>query len=154
MSLKKELLTMNTPHISHVRCQSSVVRAGKTAKCLPFGFSFPNCLQTICLLSTFSMLLILVKLQFSFFLFFFFFFWFLGPHSWHTEVPRLGVHSGVRLPAYTTAHGKAGSLTQWVRPGVKPATSWLLVRFVSTVPRWEVWSFLSHLVQKLCLTDF
>ena len=27
---------------------------------------------------------------------------FLGPHPWHREVPRLGVESVLRLPAYTT----------------------------------------------------
>ena len=37
----------------------------------------------------------------------------------------------------TTVHGNAGSLTHWVRPGIKPATSWLPFRFISTVPRWE-----------------
>ena len=33
----------------------------------------------------------------------FFFFCFLGPHPWHTKVPRLGVKSELKLPAYTTA---------------------------------------------------
>ena len=28
---------------------------------------------------------------------------FLGPHLWHTEVPRLGVESELQLPAYATA---------------------------------------------------
>ena len=32
---------------------------------------------------------------------------------------------------YTTAHGNARSLTHRVRPGIKPTTSWLLVRFVN-----------------------
>ena len=32
-----------------------------------------------------------------------FFFSFLGPHSQHTEVPRLGVELELQLPAYTTA---------------------------------------------------
>ena len=27
----------------------------------------------------------------------------LGPHSWHMEVPRLGVKSEQQLPVYTTA---------------------------------------------------
>ena len=39
---------------------------------------------------------------------------------------------------YTIAHGNAGSLTHWVRPGLKPATSWFLVRFVSIVPLREL----------------
>ena len=32
-----------------------------------------------------------------------FVFCFLGPYSWHMEVPRLGVESELQLPAYTTA---------------------------------------------------
>ena len=81
--------------------------------------------------------------------FFFFFssFCFLGLHLWHMEVPTLGVKlelSGPPMPqaqqhqiravssTYTTAHGNAGSLTQWARPGIKSASSWMLVRFVST----------------------
>lgn len=30
-------------------------------------------------------------------------FLYLGPHSWHTEVPRLGLESELQLPADTTA---------------------------------------------------
>ena len=30
------------------------------------------------------------------------FFFFLGPHSWHMEVPRLGIKLELQLPAYTT----------------------------------------------------
>ena len=37
---------------------------------------------------------------------------------------------------YTTAQGSAGSLTHWARPGIRPTTSWFLVRFVSSVP-WQ-----------------
>ena len=33
--------------------------------------------------------------------------------------------------SYTTAHGSAGSLIHWARPGIEPATSWMLVRFVN-----------------------
>ena len=39
---------------------------------------------------------------------------------------------------YTTAHGNAKSLTYWVRPGVKPASSWMLARFICTEPQWEL----------------
>ena len=55
----------------------------------------------------------------------------LGMRPWHVEVPRLGVESELQLRAYTTAHGNAGSLTQWSRPGIKPASLWILVRFVN-----------------------
>ena len=37
----------------------------------------------------------------------------------------------VASATYTTAHGSAGSLTHWSRPGIEPATSWFLVGFVN-----------------------
>ena len=56
---------------------------------------------------------------------------------------------------YTTAHGNARSLTHWVRPGIEPETSWFLVRFVFTVPQWELpglslflWSLYTALVTR------
>ena len=55
----------------------------------------------------------------------------LGPHLWHMEVPRLGVKLGLQLPAYTTATTNIGSLTHCVRPGIKPAFPWTLVRFLT-----------------------
>jgi len=78
-----------------------------------------------------------------------FFFVFPGPHPQHMEVPRLEVKLELQLPAYTTAtatwdratsvtyttaHGNAGSLSHWVRPGIKPASSCMLFRFVSAEP--------------------
>ena len=41
--------------------------------------------------------------MYTFFSLFFFFFVFLGPHSQHMEVPRLGVKSELQLPASTRA---------------------------------------------------
>ena len=67
----------------------------------------------------------------------FFFFFFLGLHLRHMEVPRLGVWSELQSLAYTTAQGNTGSLTHWARPGIKPATPWFLVRFVSAAPQQE-----------------
>ena len=32
---------------------------------------------------------------------------------------------------YTTAHSNAGSLTHWVRPGIKPSSSWIPVWFLT-----------------------
>ena len=32
---------------------------------------------------------------------------------------------------YTTAQGNTRALSQWARPGIKPATSWSLARFVN-----------------------
>ena len=85
----------------------------------------------------------------SFFLsfFFFFFFVFLGLNPQHIEVPWLGVELELRLLADTTAtamldlslicslqytsHGSTGSITHWARSGIEPASSWMLVRFVT-----------------------
>ena len=66
------------------------------------------------------------------------------------EIPRLGVRWELQLPAYTTAtairdlscdhnlhHGSAGSATHWARPGIKPASSWILVGFITTEPQRE-----------------
>ena len=39
---------------------------------------------------------------------------------------------------YTTAHGNAGSLTHWVRPGIAPPFSWILVSFVTAELQWEL----------------
>ena len=43
---------------------------------------------------------------------------------------------------YTTAYGNAGSLIHWVRLGIIPASSWILVRFVNcwaTTRTSDVW---------------
>ena len=40
---------------------------------------------------------------------FFFFPIFLGQHSWHIEISRLGVKSELQLPAYITSHSNARS---------------------------------------------
>ena len=32
---------------------------------------------------------------------------------------------------YTTAHGNTGYLTHWARPGIEPASSWILVGFIT-----------------------
>ena len=46
---------------------------------------------------------------------------------------------------YSTAHSYAGSLTPWVRPGMEPVSSWMLVRFVTIQPQWGLpFSFLSN----------
>ena len=57
-----------------------------------------------------------------------------GPHPQYMEVPTLGAESELELPAYTPAHGNAGSLTHRARPGIKPASSWTLVGFITTEP--------------------
>ena len=81
------------------------------------------------------------------------FFCLLGSYLQHMEVPRLGVESEWQLPAYTTATATPGLscvcalhhsswqrwiLTHWARPGIEPASSWILVGFVSAVPQREL----------------
>ena len=46
----------------------------------------------------------------------------------------------------TTAHSNAGSLTHWMRPGIKPSSSWILIRFVTTEPQREFLDALFKLV--------
>ena len=76
-------------------------------------------------------------------------FCFLGLHPQHMDVPRLGVELQLKLPSYATAtampdlshvraEGNARSPTHWVRPGIKPTSSWILVEFVSASPQWEL----------------
>ena len=59
---------------------------------------------------------------------------------------------------HTTAHGNAGSLTHWARPGNGPTSSWMLVGFVTTESQLELhkkkniyifrlsWMFLGHVI--------
>ena len=47
---------------------------------------------------------------------------------------------GIRTESatYTTAHGNTRSLTYWARPGIKPMSSWIPVRFATTEPLREL----------------
>ena len=90
------------------------------------------------------------KLSLSLSLFFFFFFFFFGlfravpeaygssqaKSNWNCSCwlkPQPQQHGVWATPAtYTTAHGNARSLTQWVRPGVRPTSSWILVGFLTS----------------------
>ena len=82
-------------------------------------------------------------------------YFYLGLHAQHMEVPSLGVqldwnYSRWPMPqpqqcqiwamsvTCRTAHGNARFLTHWVRMGIEPEFSWMLVRFFSTKPQWEL----------------
>ena len=43
-------------------------------------------------------------------------------------------------------HSNAESLTHWVRPGIEPASPWIIVGFISAVPQRELleWQFLLY----------
>ena len=65
-----------------------------------------------------------------------FFFFFLGPCLQYIEVPRLGVKSELQLLVYLHhSHSNVGLLTHWAKPGIEPASSWILVGFVSAEPQ-------------------
>ena len=53
-------------------------------------------------------------------------------------------NAGSNLRLQPTPQLNAGSLTHWARPGIKPAASWILVRFVSTAPQWELLFYHIH----------
>ena len=44
-------------------------------------------------------------------------------------------------PGLRHSHSDMGSFTHWVRPGIEPASSRILVRFVSTEPGRELRHF-------------
>ena len=56
-----------------------------------------------------------------------------GLHHSHSNAGFQGMSA-----TYTTAHGNAGSLTCWARPGIKAATSWILVGFLTAELQWEL----------------
>ena len=66
------------------------------------------------------------------------FFLFLGLHLLHMEIPRLVVKLELQLLAYSTATAMPDPLTHWLRPGIEPASSWILVGFISAVPKEEL----------------
>ena len=102
----------------------------------------------------------------SFFLFFCLVFFlgggcFLRPHPQHIEVPQAG--GQIRTTAYATAtimqdpscvcnqyHSswQCQILTQWLRPEIKPAFSWIPVRFISTEPWQELPEIPEFLISK------
>ena len=56
------------------------------------------------------------------------------------DVDRLGVKSDVATGLHHS-HSNAGSLTHQARPGIKPASSLMLVRLISAEPQWELLKF-------------
>ena len=73
----------------------------------------------------------------------------------HVEVARLGAESELQLPTYATATAIPNSshicdlhhslqqcqILNPLRPGLKPASSWMLVWFTTTEPQWELPAF-------------
>ena len=75
-----------------------------------------------------------VNLFFNCIFFFFFFFFFRA-----ALVSSQG-RDQIRATAASLrhSHSNSRSLTHWVRPGIKPAFSWKVVRFITAEPQWEL----------------
>ena len=80
----------------------------------------------------------IVQKMFSFFIFFYFFIFLSFPELYGGSQAR-GLIRAIAASlcqiwatsaTNTTTQGNTGSLTHWARPGIKPAASWFLVRFV------------------------
>ena len=74
----------------------------------------------------------------------------IGHHSrWPTPQPQ---PHPILAPAvtYTTAHGNTGSFTHGAGPGIEPASSWVLVGFVTAEPQGELQEFfLAFLIRQI-----
>ena len=92
--------------------------------------------------------------------FFFFFAFKAAPTAYGGSQARVRIgaiaasHSNVRsephLGPTTTAYGNAGSLTHWVRPGIKTTSSLILVRFLTHWPAMgTLLFFLNQILNKL-----
>ena len=78
---------------------------------------------------------------FSFLFLFFILFYFLLFRA--TAVAYGNSQASGQIGAATAAslhhsHTNTGSPTYWARPGIEPASSWILVGFPSAVPQWEL----------------
>ena len=79
-------------------------------------------------------------------------FFFLGPHLRHMEVPRLGVKLELHLqPMPQPQPQPHWILIHWVRPGVKPASSWLDVGFLTC---WATTGLWRHFLEKTNNEEF
>ena len=79
---------------------------------------------------------------------FFFFFFRAAPAAYGSSQARRQIraaaadlchhhnNSGSELCLQPTPQLTARSLTYYVRPGIKPTSSWILVKFISTEPQW------------------
>ena len=61
---------------------------------------------------------------------FLFFFLFLGLPLWHVEIPRLGIELELHLQP-TPQPAQCWILNSLSQPGIEPASSWILARFVT-----------------------
>ena len=104
---------------------------------------------------------------------FFFFLCLLGPHVGHVGVPRLGVKLELQPSAYTTATAmwdlslvfdlyhnpwQCWILSPLSEAGIEPASTWIVVGFVTAEPQWELLYFLKWpgclIIHGMCLITY
>ena len=92
-------------------------------------------------------------ISFYFFIFLLFFFFRAPPEAYGGSQPRSLI--GATAAGLHHSHSNNGSLTHGVRPGIEPATSWFLDRFVSTAPWKNTHNFISNhtMIQKVCVAS-
>ena len=132
----------------------SILPTGRTKNVLLFFMRKMFCHIVASNWTNCILLFVFCFLFFFFFCFvFFFFLLFSRPHPWNMEVPRLGVESELKLPAYTTAtamqdlshiynlHGRSWQ-HQILNPLIEARDQTCILtetsRFISTVPQWEL----------------
>ena len=78
---------------------------------------------------------ILCLASFSKHTYFFFFVHTCG--TWNSWAQRSNLHHNSD-PNVCSVDTRSRSLIHWAGPGIEPRSSWILVRFVTTEPRWEL----------------
>ena len=78
--------------------------------------------------------------------FFLFSFSSLGLNPPHVGVPRLRGWIWATAARLHHSHSNSGSPTHWARPGIKLASSWILIGFASTAPQQEFLHPLSYII--------
>jgi len=69
-------------------------------------------------------------------LFFFFFLFRDAPAAYRNSQARGRIRAIATSSCHS--HSDARFLSHWARPGIEPASSWIVVKFMSTEPRWEL----------------
>ena len=67
---------------------------------------------------------------------FFFFLFRATPTAYGSSQARDRI--GVAVASLHHSYGNSRSLPHWARPGIEPTSLWILVRFLTTGPQWEL----------------
>ena len=91
---------------------------------------------------------------FKVFCFCFFFFFLAAPVAYGCSGARGWIWA--TSVTYTAAWGNARILTHWVRPGIEPVSSWILVMFLThwatmVTPYWKIFLIKNFLIKNILL---